>query len=88
MTKTATIQVRVDAKLKRQASIVLEKIGISASQMVNALYAQVVLRKGIPFELNIPNKKTRNAIKELESGKGKRFSSFKDMVNDAGGKNA
>jgi len=83
MTKAATVQARVDMKLKKQADTVLKKIGISASQVINALYAQIVMRKGIPFELRIPSKETLNAINELESGKGKRFSSFKAMIDDA-----
>jgi DNA-damage-inducible protein J len=40
------------------------------------------MRKGIPFELRIPNEETRNAINELESGKGKKFATFKEMLED------
>jgi len=83
MTKAATVQARVEIKLKKQADSVLKKIGVSASQVINALYAQIVLRKGIPFELRIPNEETRKALDELESGKGKRFATFEEMVEDA-----
>ncbi|MGD9152608.1 MAG: type II toxin-antitoxin system RelB/DinJ family antitoxin [Gammaproteobacteria bacterium] len=82
MTKAATVQARVETKLKKQADSILKKIGISASQVINALYAQIVMRKGIPFELRIPNEETRNAINELESGKGKKFATFKEMLED------
>lgn len=83
MTKAATVQARVETKLKKQADSVLKKIGVSASQVINALYAQIVMRKGIPFELKIPNEETRKALDELTSGKGKRFATFDEMVEDA-----
>ena len=86
MAKAATVQARVEIKLKKQADSVLKKIGLNASQVINALYAQIVMRKGIPFELKIPSEDTKNAINELESGKGKRFSTFEDMFDDAKGK--
>jgi len=88
MSKAATVQARVDIKLKMQADDVLKKIGLTASQVINALYAQIVMRKGIPFELKIPNESTLSAIDELESGKGKRFSSFKAMIDDVETKDA
>ena len=88
MSKAATVQARVDVKLKKQADIILHRIGLSASQAINALYAQIVLRKGIPFELRIPSDVTLQAIHELESGGGKVFSNFHDMINDLDSINA
>lgn len=83
MNKTATVQARIDIKLKQQADVILHGIGLSSSQAINALYAQIVLRRGIPFELKIPNDITLQAIHELENGEGERFSNFDDMINDA-----
>ena len=80
--KTATLQARLDPSLKKKGDIILKKIGITASQAVNAMYAQIVLQNGLPFDLKIPNKKTIQAIEELESGGGKSFSSFNEMMDD------
>ena len=44
---------------------------------------QVVLRRGLPFEVRIPNAATRRAIAELESGKGKRFATADRLIADA-----
>jgi len=82
-TKTTTIQARIDPKLKKKGDVILSKLGITASQAVNAMYAQIVLRNGLPFELRMPNEATEQAMHELESGQGKTFSSFKDMLDDA-----
>lgn len=80
--KTTTIQARIDPKLKEKGDAVLKKIGLTPSQAVNALYAQIVLQRGLPFALKIPNKETLQAIKELESGGGETYSSFKEILDD------
>ena len=36
----------------------------------------------LPFEIKTPNAKTRKAITELETGKGKRFTSVKKLMAD------
>lgn len=82
MSKVATIQVRIEPELKEVGDAILKKIGLTASQAVTALYAQIVMRKGMPFELKIPNRTTKAAMHELEQGGGKSFSSFKDMIDD------
>ena len=82
-TKTSTIQARIDPKLKKKGDLILGKLGITASQAVNAMYAQIVLRNGLPFELKIPSKSTQRAMDELDARGGKTFSSFKEMIDDA-----
>lgn len=81
--KTSTIQARIDPKLRKKGDAILETLGITASQAVNAMYAQIVLRNGLPFELKIPTNETKQAMDELETGGGKTFSSFKEMIDDA-----
>ncbi len=82
MAKATTIQARIEPKLKEEGDAILKRIGITASQAINALYAQIVIRKGLPFELKIPNQASRAAMNELESGGGKTFASFQAMIND------
>jgi DNA-damage-inducible protein J len=82
MSKATTIQARIQPELKEMGDAILKKIGITASQAINALYAQIVMRKGLPFELKIPNQETKAAMHELEQGGGKTFTSFKAMIDD------
>ena len=70
MAKTETIRARVDAKLKAQAEEVLEKLGLNASEAIRLFYRQVALRKGLPFDVKLPNAETRRAMKELDQGQG------------------
>jgi antitoxin component of RelBE/YafQ-DinJ toxin-antitoxin module len=56
----------------------------STKSYATAAYAltQVRLHKGLPFEVRLPNAATQAAISELESGKGKRFSSVEALFDD------
>ena len=74
MSKTATITARIEPELKRNAEIVLEKLGVGTTDAITMFLSQVVLRQGLPFEVRIPNTETRAAIRELEAGGGARFS--------------
>ena len=82
MSKSATIQARIEPHLKNQAEKVIKALGLNASQVVNALYAQIALTHSIPFELKIPNKKTQEAINELEQGNCKTYHDVDDMFSD------
>lgn len=52
--KEQFIQVRVDEKLKHDATAVLEAIGIDMATGIRLFLKKVVLEKGLPFDLKIP----------------------------------
>lgn len=79
MSKAATINARIEPALKMQAETIFHKVGLSAAEAIRIFYSQVCLQNGLPFDVKIPNKKTRDAIEELESGNGQRFKSMKDV---------
>ena len=83
MKKAATVQSRMNPELKQDAELILNTLGLTASQAINAFYAQIVLVRGIPFDIKMPNKETQEAMQELDSGKGERFSSMSDLLKDA-----
>ena len=68
MPKTATIQTRVDPKLKQNAQMVLKKLNISMSEAISMFLSQITLNKGIPFEIKIPNEVTSKTLKDAENG--------------------
>jgi DNA-damage-inducible protein J len=83
MEKSATLHSRIDKKTKDNAEKILTAIGINHSEAINLFYRQIVLRRGIPFSLEIPNEETLKAIKELESGKKvKSFKTIKKLFAD------
>jgi DNA-damage-inducible protein J len=82
MSKEAMIRARTDADLKQKVEKIFSKIGLTPSQAVNLFYSQVVLQKGLPFEVKIPNKTTLKAMAETEKGLGKKFNSSEELFAD------
>ncbi|MDA8162406.1 MAG: type II toxin-antitoxin system RelB/DinJ family antitoxin [Desulfobacteraceae bacterium] len=66
MAKTAMITTRVDPGLKTDAEKILRKLGISTTEAINLFLSQVRLRKGLPFDVKIPNKATLKAMRDAE----------------------
>ena len=57
MANTSAVYARIDKELKENAEEILSKLGISPSSAIQMLYSQIVLRKGIPFDLRLPSEK-------------------------------
>lgn len=68
MAKTAMITARVEPSLKADAEKVLNKLGMSTTEAISLFLTQVRLRKGLPFDVRIPNKTTLKAMKDAEEG--------------------
>ncbi|MDZ7767044.1 MAG: type II toxin-antitoxin system RelB/DinJ family antitoxin [Melioribacteraceae bacterium] len=68
MNKTATIQTRIDPKVKNSAQKVLNQLNISMSEAISIFLTQVSLNKGIPFEIRVPNKTTEETLRKSEKG--------------------
>lgn len=84
MSKSALLQARLEPQLKKEGDNIIHKLGLTASQVVSALYAQIVLSRSIPFDLKLPNKKTLAAMEELEHGNLKVYDTPDDMFDDLG----
>lgn len=54
MAKNANVFARVDASLKEQADSILSELGMPMSSAINVFLNQVVLRRGLPFEVTLP----------------------------------
>mgnify|MGYP002627392927 CR=1 FL=1 len=52
-TKTANVLARVEPEVKEEAENIMSQLGIPASVVINMLYKQIILTKGIPFSLNL-----------------------------------
>ncbi len=69
MAKTAMIRARTEPNLKEEVERILEKLGMSSTEAINIFYRQVKLRKGLPFDVKIPNKVTTETFKKTDEGK-------------------
>ena len=52
--RTANVMARVEPDVKEQAEDILDRLGVPASVVINALYKQIIYRNGIPFSLVLP----------------------------------
>ncbi len=76
---TTTLNTRIDAKTKEEVRKILDCLGLTMSEAIEMFFRQVVHYQGIPFEIRLPNKDTMQAVRELKSGKGKKYKSVKAM---------
>lgn len=76
------VRARIDMATKNKASDALEAMGLSISDVIRMLMLRIADERQLPFAVKVPNVTTRKAIAELESGKGKRFKSSKDLMAD------
>lgn len=81
-TSNTYVRARIDTKTKERAADALEAMGLSISDAIRLLMLRVADERRLPFEVKIPNPKTKKAMAELESGKGKRFSNINSLMED------
>ena len=64
-TKTANLYARIEPDVKEQAEAILSILGIPASGAINMFYKQIILHKGLPFEVAIPKDKVPVSMRSL-----------------------
>ena len=69
MNKSATVRARIEPHLKEEAEGLLEEMGLSATQAITIFYRQIALRKGLPFDVVIPNATTQKTFKNTDARK-------------------
>ncbi len=52
--KSANVYARIEPDVKEQAESILSALGIPASNAINMFYKQIILNRGLPFEVKIP----------------------------------
>lgn len=55
MARTSNVFTRVEPDVKKQAEAVLDQLGISMSSAVEMFLRQIILQRGIPFEMKLPS---------------------------------
>ena len=53
-TRTANVFTRVDPETKEQAEAILNQLGIPMSNAIGMFLKQIVMQRGIPFEMKLP----------------------------------
>jgi len=55
MPKTDSMYMRIDPKLKSNAEAILSRLGLTPNDAINVFLNQVVLQRGLPFEIKMPS---------------------------------
>ncbi len=85
MATTSMVHVRVDDKIKLEATETLASMGLSVSDAVRVFLTRVVVEKQLPFALKVPNPETHAAMMEADaiaSGRKARFAAVDELFNE------
>ena len=68
MSKTTTMNIRIEPKLKEDVEEILKDLGMNIADAVTIYFKQIVLTDSIPLQIKRPrfNKETLEAIKEAD----------------------
>lgn len=55
MTEQAFIQVRIDSDLKKEATDILDELGMDMPNAVRMFVKRIVMERGLPFDVKLPN---------------------------------
>jgi DNA-damage-inducible protein J len=87
-TSQTTIQVRIDAKTKRESKRILDLIGLDMSSAVKILLRNIVVTKSFPIELRTVNgftlEEERLMLADAEDARknGKRYTDLDELFRD------
>jgi len=76
------VRARIDERVKKEASHVLDEIGLTVSDAIRLLMIRIARDKALPFEVRVPNAETIAAMEEARRGEGKTYSSVAEMMKD------
>lgn len=85
MATTSMVHVRVDDKVKEQATEALAAMGLSVSDAVRVFLIRVAAEKQLPFAIKVPNAVTQSAMVEADGmvrAHRARFGSVGELLDD------
>ena len=78
--KTAVVHARIEPDTKARAEEILRALGVSPTEAIRLFYTQIVLREGLPFRVELPNKLTTDTLEKSHRGEDiEEFDSLEDM---------
>lgn len=83
--KSESMHIRLEPALKKKATKVFGKLGLTPSDAVRIFFMQSVAFQGMPFPLKVPNKESVEAIEESKHPENlKSYFSVEDMFKGLG----
>lgn len=85
MPATTMVHVRVDERIKAEATETLAAMGLTVSDAVRVFLTRVVADKELPFSLRVPNPATQTAMQEASEiiqARGARFDNVEALIKE------
>ena len=82
MSTDTVVRARIDSDTKARATAALKAVGLSVSDAIRLLMVRVAEEERLPFTIQVPNRTTVEAMKELADGKGRRFDGVEELFRD------
>ncbi len=84
-TKNVNLNIRTSKALKDEVGSILHDLGLNHSIVINMLYRQIAMLKGIPFSIKLPNRATQMALDELENDNNlKTYNNSSELFDELG----
>ena len=82
MAKTANLYARIEPDVKERAESILAALGIPASNAINMFYMQIILQRGLPFDVKLPERdaELEKGGDDMKSGRTKPAKSVFDSI--------
>ena len=80
MATDSIVRARISPRVKKQATAVLDAMGLSVSDAIRMMLVRVAAEKALPFDVKMPNSESRAAIDELRSGKGAKARNTEELM--------
>ena len=85
MAATTMVHVRIDERIKAEATETLAAMGLTVSDAVRVFLTRVVADKELPFALRAPNAATQTAMQEASEiiqSRRARFANVEALINE------
>ncbi len=82
--KTTTARARIQPDIKSEAESIIHELGLSVSMAFELFYRQIIMTRGLPFEIRLPNETTLKAIEEARKGHGEKFATPNALFKNLG----
>ena len=63
--RTAHINIRTEPETKKKAETILKHLGMNTSEAINIFLRKIILTRGLPFDVKLPNQMTLEAMSDI-----------------------
>ena len=75
---------RLDEHKFKQAKEILGELGMNFTEAVNIFTSMIVAKRGLPFEVSLPNEETISAINDIRAKRNTKEVSIDELKNEMG----